>query len=361
MSPARVVLLSLACGAIAITNLAAASQAEPPDAAVPTAIEEALIEHSCGSLHPAGTVESEAYLDCRKAQLLSLRADFGRDLRRLSTAERARIDAACTGLRASRGQDAYVECLAAQLVTMRGRGGRTAQTPAAAPVAAAPETPSPTAPPIAPPAPGLPIVWIGAALAAVLAIAGGVIFVKMRARSAFGTCRTCGAKLTERGELCHACRHEAAEALRRATNERAEQARAAENDARRKQEAREQEEQQRARDEDTRRQQALAAQEAQAREQEEHARQRREEEERRRQQQQQTDAAASPGEFDPYAALGVPRTAGAAEIEAAYQEAKAKYDPELVSGLSSELQEHFRKKGEAAQRAYELLITPPRS
>ena len=352
--------LSLARGmvwAIAITNLAAASQAEPPDASMPTAIEEALIEHSCGPMHPVGTVESDAYLDCRKTQLLSLRADFGRDLRRLSTAARARMDTTCSGLRATRGDDAYVSCLAGQLTALRARGGRSAQGPPAAPVTAAPEPPLSTPPPTAPPASASPVVWIGAVLAVLAAIAGGVTFVTMRARSAFGTCRSCGAKLTERGELCHACRHDAAETLRHAANERAEQARAAADDARRKQTSREQEEQQRARDEEVRQQ----VQEARAREQEEQARQRGEEEERRRQQQQQTDAAASPDEFDPYAVLGVSRTASAADIEAAHQEAKAKYDPELVSGLSTELQEHFSKKGEAAQRAYELLITPPRS
>ena len=55
----------------------------------------------CGQrAHP----ETDAYLQCRNSQLLSLRDEFGRDLRRLSNAERRTIDSACSGLRISRGR-----------------------------------------------------------------------------------------------------------------------------------------------------------------------------------------------------------------------------------------------------------------
>jgi hypothetical protein len=44
-------------------------------------------------------------------------------------------------------------------------------------------------------------------------------------------------------------------------------------------------------------------------------------------------------------------------IEAAYQQARAKYDLELVADLGVELQDHYKRKGQAAQRAYEMLIS----
>jgi hypothetical protein len=85
--------------AVLAMALDARAQSSPADSLVPTAIEEALIEHACGALRPAGTLENDIYLACRNRQLLSLRTDFGRDLRRLSAAQRRTIDTACSGLR----------------------------------------------------------------------------------------------------------------------------------------------------------------------------------------------------------------------------------------------------------------------
>src|SRR3954452_4906323 len=144
-------LTGLAIGCV--MSLAAAAlggQSNDPaaDPAIPTPIEEALIEYACGALHPAGAVESDAYLDCRKNQLLYLRTEFGRDLRRLSNTERKTIDTACGDLRTSQGQDAYLSCLQAQLTRLPGHGKKappqavSASTPATAPGATPPVAPT---------------------------------------------------------------------------------------------------------------------------------------------------------------------------------------------------------------------------
>jgi hypothetical protein len=351
----RLTGLAIGCAtSLATAALAGQSNAPAADPALPTAIEEALIEYACGALHPAGAIESDAYLDCRKNQLTYLRSEFGRDLRRLSNPERRTLDTACGDLRASRGQDAYLSCLQAQLAGLPGHGKKAASQAVSG---VAPAT-APGAAPVgsSPPAPSSPIspVWIGAAVAALIAAVAGARMMKRRGAASAGTCRVCGAALLDRGDLCQACRHHAAETLRRATTERADQARA-EEDAARRLAARESEQQQRERDEQTRRQELQAAQAAQARQQEEETQRRRDEEARR---QRQTDASASADEFDPHAVLGLPRDAGLAAIETAYQEARAKYDLELVADLGVELQDHYRRKGQAAQRAYEMLITP---
>ena len=59
--------------------------------------------------------------------------------------------------------------------------------------------------------------------------------------------------------------------------------------------------------------------------------------------------------FDPHALLGVSRGAAPDVIEAAYRDAKMKYDPDLVEGLGHSLQEHYRAKARAIDEAYERL------
>jgi preprotein translocase subunit Sec63 len=59
--------------------------------------------------------------------------------------------------------------------------------------------------------------------------------------------------------------------------------------------------------------------------------------------------------FDPYVVLGVPRDASRDEIQAAYQGAKAKYDPDQVAHLSAEVQEHFKAKAQEVDRAHQKL------
>ena len=349
--------LSLACGLtlmFATTAVDARRQGGPADTAPPTSLEDALLEHACGAMHPAGAPETDAYLSCRQTQLLSLRADFGRDLRRLSNAERSTIDAACNALRATRGQDAYVACLTVQLSSLRARGARAkpaAPADAVIPPPVPAEIPSPLSPPAPQPSSRSSGVWIGAALAALVVVGAGGAFVVRKSRRAFGTCHTCGVKLAERGDLCQKCRHEAAEALRHATAERADRQRAQEEEQRRQAEREEDQRRQRARDEEARRQ-LEEAQQQQARQDAEAGRQR---EEETRAQRQAGAAPAAEDESDPHVVLGVPRDADAAAIEAAYQAARAKYDPDLVAGLSSELQEHFKTKAEAVEQAYRTL------
>ena len=359
-SSRRFATLSLACG-LTWGLAAAASSAQPPAAPapepLPSAIEEALIEYACAQLHPAGTVESDAYLDCRKNRLSYLRAEFGRDLRRLSATERKTIDTACSDLRASRGQDAYVQCLQAKLATLPGHG--KAKAKAASRAADPPQVPSVTPPaapsPVAPSASPLSPLTIGAAVAALLAAGAGtgIVLLKYRGKPAAGACRTCGAAVQGHGELCPNCRHEAAEALRHASTERAAHARA-QDDAKRPQ-ADQERQQQQAREDEARRRELAARQAAAAaaRQQEDDAQRRREDDAWR---QRQVDATAAPNDFDAHAALGVPRGASAADIEAAYQSARATYDLDVVADLGNELQEHYKRKAAAAQRAYEVLV-----
>jgi hypothetical protein len=355
MTPARRLIgVSIACG-LACTFLAVArdarAQGGPADPLVPTAIEEALIEHACGALRPAGTLENEAYLGCRNRQLLSLRTDFGRDLRRLSSAQRRTIDSACSDLRASQGQDVYVECLTKRLASLRGHGNPPITEPVASGAVPEPVAVIETSPPTTPPSSRRAAVWIGTGLVAVMVVAAGGAFVARNRRRRYGACRTCGVKLVEHGDLCQTCRHEAADTLRRATAERADQARAQEEDQRR-QAAKEIEQQQLARDEDVRRQQRDEAEKEQARQEEERARRQREDEAR---QQRQVDVAAAQDDFDPYAVLGLPQDAGAADVDAAYKTVRSKFDLDLVADMGVELQEHMKRKAEAVERAYETL------
>lgn len=359
--------------------LPAAAQGRP-DAAAPTPLEQAVTEHNCRV--PGQAMRSaDAYDACLRDQLAWLRTEFGRDLQKLSSAERRAIDQGCSALRVERGRDAYVACLAdrlAGLMAKRGRpvpGTEAAAVPApAVPIAPALEMPPP--PVTADPEPhssALP--WLGL-LAAAVAGAGAWRLVARRRRPALVLCRVC-AEPTTGSDLCAACRHEAAESQRRAAAERAEQhqavseaARAAEGqadtgtadtvvmptppvrDAAAERVAAEAAEESRrlAREADL---QALIRQEHEA------ARQR--DEERRRW--QEAAAAAISGDpaghphavLDPHAVLGVGPDATPEQIRAAYDEARGRYAADQVSHLGIELQDLYRTKAQAVERAYEAL------
>src|SRR5262249_42614865 len=94
---------------------------EPPtEDRAPTPIEQALIEYACSSLS-SGVVDNQAYQTCLDTQLASLRDAFGRDLSRLSPAERRALDASCSRVWSTRGRDLYVACVSAHLVALKNR------------------------------------------------------------------------------------------------------------------------------------------------------------------------------------------------------------------------------------------------
>ena len=93
-------VVSALIGPLAVLALAMGAQNDAAEAPVPTAIERALMDRACIGTETT-SAESYAHRECIDAKLLSLRADFGRDLSRLSAADRRRIDAACNRLRAS--------------------------------------------------------------------------------------------------------------------------------------------------------------------------------------------------------------------------------------------------------------------
>lgn len=333
-------------------------QPDSADTSGPTAIEQALIDHVCRATNPAAA--ADMYQACLSAQLISLRADFGRDLTKLSRAERRTIDSACSGIRTDLDRDAYMACLSAQLGALRSRrkGANPARPDAPAPASPSETDPSPSdSTPFDSPAPqassatsrstGL---WIGAAVAALGFAVGGFLLAKKIRRRPGAACRVCGASLSEAGALCPSCRHEAAETLRRAAAERADHEPAKREEERRR---REQEE------EDLRRQKARQDEEARLQQQEQERQQEhvRREEARQREMAASQPLAAAGGEevFDPYIVLGVSREAGMEAISAAYQEAKAKYAADQVEHLGAELQDHFRMKAQAVERAYRML------
>lgn len=333
--------------------LGVAPQVGTPDSSGLTAIERALVGHRCSAMRGEAASETDAYQECLNAQLLSLRTDFGRDLSRLSGTERRRIDSICSKIPSALQREAYVECLSDQLISLRNRRSRGNPDPSAG---ARLPPPSESAPSTSPAPPARPAsawpsgVWIGGAVVTLLVAASGVLLA-MRARRAPRKCRVCGQDAPGLGELCQNCRHEAAEALRRAAAERADHQRAQEEEQRRQSEHEEEQRRQKARqEEEARLQQLEQARQAERARYEDEVRRRGEEAAQR----PQTDVTVQEA-FDPYAILGVPRDASKEDIRAAYQEVKLKYDVDLVSSLGAEVQEHFKAKAQAVERAYRQL------
>ena len=312
-----------------------------------TAIEQALIEHACLSQSGA-----DAYQECLGTRLRSLRADYGRDLSLVSPADRNALDAACSNTRQAEGRQAYLECLSVQLVLIRNRR-RNANPAASLETALPPQPESVQSVTLAIPESGRfssrALLWIGVTLAALMA-AGGGAFMVIKNRRAVRKCRACGANVPGAGDLCPACRHEAAEVLRHASAERADFQRAQVEEQKRQSEREEELRLRRAREEED----ARLRQELEARRREEARRQLEEEQEESR---RKSRAAAVDAEdaSDPYDVLGVPRDAGQEAIEAACQAGRLKYAQENVAHLGPELQEHYKRKAEAVERAYQML------
>src|SRR5687768_12082414 len=90
----------------AVSAAGAAAQVAAPaiaDAVGPTPIEQALIEHRCSAVSAAAPAGTDPYKECLRAELRSLRDDFGADLGRLSSSERLALDSACNTTRVSVG------------------------------------------------------------------------------------------------------------------------------------------------------------------------------------------------------------------------------------------------------------------
>jgi hypothetical protein len=326
-----------------------------------TAIEQALIEHACRSQLP-GIAGADAYQECLDARLRSLRADFGRDLSQVSAVDRKALDAACSNTRQAEGREAYLECLTLQLVSIRNRrsdanAGGSQETPLLFPSDPPQNGQSANLviPESATASSRLPL-WIGVALVA-LAVGAGGAFMAVKGRRQTRNCHVCGAEVPEGGDLCSKCRHEAAETLRHAAAERADRERTLVEEQRRQGEREEELRRRRAREEEDARlrQEMEARQRDDARQREEEAarQQKKEDAESRR----ASGAAAVSAEdlFDPYVILGVPRGAGKEAIDAACQAGRLKYAPEHVAHLGPELQEHYKRKADAVERACQIL------
>jgi len=339
--------------------------ADTPEQSAPTAIEQALIENGCVGVLPRGALDSESYRECLRARLLALRADFGRDLEQLTRAERKQLDATCTGLRAA-GREAYLDCLDAQLTSLHAR-----RTPAANPLPQV-EVPAP-APVIDAQAnsrsalerqSSSSALVIGATLGLVIAVVGGARFI-VKTRRPPRTCRQCGTELEAAGDLCAMCRREAAELRRRTATEQ----RSPENG-----EALGAGVQELSGEHQIQSADALLEDGCPVRVEDENEDQRNEAEAEHEPATDEQETVVSPpvekiadhavepvpvrvreALFDPYVVLGIMPGATRDEVRTAYEDAKSKFDPKLVSHLSSEVQKHFKARSSALERAYQLL------
>ncbi len=339
----------------AMMALGTAPQVDTPDPSPPTAIEQALVERACSGVAAGRPFENDPHAQCLSAQLVSLRTDFGRDLRRLLASERNMLDSTCSRMQTSLGREAYLDCITGQLTALRNRRNRVKGAAAEPPPLAAPlaNAPSPETP--AAQASSRTAMIIGGVLLTIAAIAAGAL-VLVGSRRKRRTCRECGAAVPDSGDLCSNCRRSAAEEMRRVATERLAQERAAD----------EQQRKQRAQEEEQRRQAALKEEEARrrvledARQREEETRRRDEEARRQRADALRRSQVAAiesrpVDEFDPYAVLGVGRDTTQERIRAAYEDAKSKYDHENVAHLGVDIQDYYQAKAEAVDRAYQML------
>lgn len=336
---------------VCLTGVRSTSAQETPAIDAPTPVEQAIIEQRCNATRATSAADIDPYHTCITTELLSIRSDFGRDLTKLSQGERRAMDAVCHKVRTVEGRDAYVSCLSRQLAAMHAR-----RNPAPAPLvpAAAPQQPDLQAMARAAsstPAPSKSgsMLWMSVAILSVVAIGGAGVFLTRRRAPVSSKCRTCGVLVPGGGDLCQVCRHEAAEALRRAASERAKQERLEKEKTQRQQEEDAAQRFEQLRQEElARRQQMERARREEAARLEEQQR-RREEDARERSQDDLEE------EFNPYAVLGLSPDASRDSIDSAYEEARTKYDAEQVSHLSAEVQDHYRLKARAVERAYQML------
>jgi hypothetical protein len=343
--------------------------AQMPNVTAPTAIEQALIENSCAEVLPSGALDSESFRGCLKSRLLSLRADFGFDLDRVTRSERRQLDAKCSGV-LSAGREAYLDCLDAELSALL-KKRKPAANVASERAESLIESPAPKIgeaivpgsipEPQSSMASGL---WMGTAAGLVIiGAAVGLRFARRRRAAPSHACRQCGAAMPSAGELCAACRHEAAEERRRINRrdgqigEERQEGQKAQDRQDGPQGQREGEKTEGLEAEDWRERQA--ALERLERESDERRQREQEAEARllkaRREEEAHTLSGASET-FDPYQVLGVTSDATPDEIQSAYELAKSKYDATSVADLGYEVRKHYKAKSKALDRAYQTLV-----
>lgn len=186
---------------------------------------------------------------------------------------------------------------------------------------------------------------------AILTIAAAAIALVFRKRPSPRTCDACKQPMSEAAGLCGDCRRAAAEAFRHAKEDQAAEQIAEEFRHEQEQQARAERHRAELREESERVEQAERAR----RNEEEQRRQQMEEETARRASQTQAPADPPQTVFDPYAILGVDAGADLASVRAAFQAAKSKYEPDAVSHLGYDVQEHYRRKAEAVARAFDMI------
>ena len=338
-----------------IFALATAPQVNAVDPGAPTPKEQALIERACPA--PKTAAAFDAHERCLAARLLSLRADFGRDLGRLSGAARNKLDATCSPLQASRGREAYVDCLSVQLASLSAARARaTLPAPAGAPLPDPAVDHSPAASSVPVPAEfSLLAVQPVAAIAAAVTGLTALVFFGVRA-GAPGRCAASAAFACQ-GRVISAC-HAGTKRRKRFAARRANAPKCS-GPTRRRSAATASMKRNSARRNGAGRKRIDFGGSTKARRQEEEARRREEDARTQAEELQRTRAAAecdvADSTFDPYRALGLEPGAGADDVRAAYEQARLKYDPDQVAHLGDDAQAHYAAKSRAAERAYTML------
>jgi DnaJ-domain-containing protein 1 len=321
-----------------------AVQDKTGDSRPATALESMLAGHVCGQPKSQDPADVDARERCAQEQRLALRADFGYDLGRLSTGERLKLNATCARVRTSYDVEPYLNCLTQGLVSLRAQWtpGTSGQPSFGLQTVVAPAA--------APPAPARRWSWLIVTLSAGSALAVAaltVVELKKRRRRVERLCRDCGAAMQSAGDLCSACRHRAAAAIKQAIADRAEQEHA-EQDARRRQQEEAAERERLREEQEAQFQREIAAQQA--------------EQARRAAETPPPPEVMSsqppddtPEVFDPYAILSVTAEASPEQIETAYREAKSQFDEDQVAHLGDEVRMFYKMKAEAVEEAYRTL------
>ncbi|HUK37299.1 MAG TPA: DnaJ domain-containing protein [Vicinamibacterales bacterium] len=342
-------VVTIACVALPADAFAQNASEDRP----PTPLEQTLVEHVCDRFQTSAQ-NPDVREQCVGVQFGALRAEFGYDLSRLSSAERARLDSTCSRLRKPENVEPYLNCLTALLVSVREqRHGANGVAPSE--VSFGIPTMPASAP--APPPPSHRSWPIVLTLFGVIAAAAGagiaVMRMKKRPAAPSRVCQRCGEPLQASGDLCSSCRHEAGVAAKQAIADRAAEERA--EHERKKREREQAEERQRQLEAHAAEQQRLEEARVQA------------ERDRRQAELEMppipipvvaaigADVDDTAADADPYSVLGVPRDASREQIEKAYTTAASKYDATQVAHLGDAVQAHYREKAEAIEQAYRTL------